>query len=415
MEAHCLGGFREVGRSAVYIKTDRGVIFDYGTKVETGEAPLFPKLRTTDLFITHGHLDHLGSSAYLFRKTHCNVYATAATSDYLDLLLRDALKVAKLRDLPIRYSPTDIVALRRSIKKINYGDSIKLSSSTKVEVWDAGHIPGSALYVLNSQGKKILYTGDFKLEPTRVVAGARFDVESPDVLFTECTYSNRDHPPRQEAEKQLYAAIKNTIDNGGIALLPVYAVRAPEILMILNQFGADWPIYLDGMAKEATNIALAHPEFVRDIDELHDAAENAIQLYENEERNNAIREPCVILTTGAAMEGGPIVHYMKQLYTREDCAIIFTGYQIPKTAGRYLLDTGQYILGAINLKVKMKILSFDFSAHAGRSELLKFIQKVSPQKVVCMHGDYCEKFATEVKSRFGIDAIAPKNGDVIRI
>ncbi|MGB9675223.1 MAG: MBL fold metallo-hydrolase, partial [Candidatus Nanoarchaeia archaeon] len=349
MDAYCLGGFREVGRSALYLKTDKGIIFDYGVKVETGEVPLFPKHPVTDLFLTHGHLDHLGCSALLFRKTHCNVYTTSATSDYLDLLLRDALKVAKIKGLPIRYSPTDIVALRRAIKRINYGDTIRLSSKTHIEVWDAGHMPGSSIFILESQGKRILYTGDFKLEPTKVVSGARLDAGNIDVLFTECTYSNREHPPREEEEKRLYTAIKEVVDNGGIALLPVYAVRAPEILMILNQFGADWPIYLDGMAKDATDIALSHPEFVRDVDALHDAAEKAIQLYENEERNNAMREPCVILTTGAAMEGGPIVYYMKHLYTREDCAIIFTGYQIPKTAGRYLLDTGQYILGAVNL------------------------------------------------------------------
>jgi putative mRNA 3-end processing factor len=197
--------------------------------------------------------------------------------------------------------------------------------------------------------------------------------------------------------------------------LPIFAVRAAELLMVLDKFGAHWPVYLDGMAKDATNIAMAHPEFLRDFDALHSAVDNAIPLYEMEERDNAMKEPCVILTTGAAMEGGPIVHYMKKLYPREDCSIIFTGYQIPKTAGRYLLDSGQYILGAVNLKVKMQIKSFDFSAHAGRSELLKFVQKVNPKKAICMHGDYCEKFATEIKSRYGINAIAPKTGDTIKI
>lgn len=419
MDLFCLGGFREVGRNAFFIKTDKGVVFDYGVKVETGENPVWPKTQVTDLFLTHGHLDHLGNSAVLHKKTHCNIYATFPTTDYADLLLRDSLKIAKIKEQPIRYSPADIINLKKAFKKVSYGEEIKLSSKTSVEIWDAGHMPGSSIFILKykdkNKTKKILYTGDFKLEPTRLVYGARFDSKDIDVVAMECTYSSREHPPREEAEENLYEAIKQTIESGGIALLPVYAIRAAEILMILDRFGANWPIYLDGMAKDATNIALAHPEFVRDSKKLHDAAENAISLYENEERNNAIKEPCVILTTGAAMEGGPIVHYMKQLYNRENCTIIFTGYQIPRTAGRYLLDTGQYTIGAINLKVKMKILSFDFSAHAGRSELLKFVQKTSPQKVICMHGDYCEKFATEIKSRFGISAIAPKNSDRLKV
>jgi len=340
---------------------------------------------------------------------------TPPTSDYTDLLLHDSLKVAKLKGYPIRYGPADILNLKKAIQKISYADEIKLSPKTKIEVWDAGHMPGSCIFVLNSAGRKILYTGDFKLESQRIIAGARYEAKNVDTVIMETTYSSREHPDRKEQEKQLYAAIKETVEAGGIALLPVFAVRAAEILMILDQFGAHWPVYLDGMAKAATNIAMSHPEFIKDVDAMHSAIENAIPLYENEERNNAMREPCVILTTGAAMEGGPIVHYMKALYPREDCRILFTGYQIPKTAGRYLLDTGQYILGAINLKVKMDIKSFDFSAHSGRAELIKFVQKIRPKKVVCVHGEYCEKFATEIKSRFGIDAVAPKNGDTIKL
>lgn len=415
VKLHCLGGFREVGRNAVLLESDKKVMLDFGTKVESGEGPLQPKPKVDALFISHGHLDHLGNAALLYKKTHCGVYATPPTADYTDLLLRDSLKVAKLKGFPIRYSPADIFDLKRGIKKIYYGDEIKLGPKTKVEIWDAGHITGSNIFVFNSQGRKILYTGDFKLDSQRVVTGARYDSKDIDTVIMETTYSNREQTDRDEEEKKLYAAIKETLDGGGTALLPVFAGRAAEILMILDKFGANWPIYLDGMAKDATNIAMSHPDFLKDVDALHSAIENAIPLYETEERNNAMREPCVILTTGAAMEGGPIVHYMKQLYPREDCSIMFTGYQIPKTAGRYLLDTGQYILGAINLHVKMKINAFEFSAHASRSELMKFVQKIQPRKVVCMHGDFCEKFATELKGRFSVDAIAPKSGDTIKI
>lgn len=416
MQFQCLGGFREVGRNALLADTEgKKLMFDFGSKVETGDVPKLPKGKTDALFITHGHLDHLGAAPYLHKQNPFKTYVTAPTADYCDLLLRDSLKVARLKGFPIRYSPGDILSLHKDMHRVKYGDEVKLGPKTKVEVYDAGHLPGSSIFVLNSKGKKMMFTGDFKMDGTRLVSGARFNADDIDAVFMETTYSSRDHPDRAGEEKNLYKAIKDTIDNGGIAMLPVFAVRAAELLMVLDKFGANWPVYLDGMAKDATSIAMAHPEFLRDFDALHSAVDNAIPLYENEERDNAMREPCVILTTGAAMEGGPIVHYMKKLYPREDCSILFTGYQIPKTAGRYLLDSGQYILGAINLKVKMKIQSFDFSAHAGRSELLKFVQKVNPKKVICMHGDYCEKFATEIKSRYGINAVAPKTGDVLKI
>jgi len=416
VKLHCLGGFREVGRNAIFLESkDKNVMFDYGAKVESGESPLKPKPKVDALFISHGHLDHIGNSAALLRDTHCKVFGTSPTSDYADLLLHDSLKVARLKGFPVRYSPGNILQLKKVFQKVNYGDEIKLSGKTKVDVWDAGHIPGSSIYTLNTEGRKIMYTGDFKLGSQRVIAGARYEAKDVDTVIMETTYSSRDQPDRAQEEKRLYESIRETLESGGTALLPIFAIRGPEILMILDKFGANWPIYLDGMAKAATNIAMSHPDFVKDKDALHKAVENAIPLYENEERNNALREPCVILTTGAAMEGGPIVHYMKTLYPRENCKIIFTGYQIPKTAGRYLLDSGNYVLGAINFHVKMKIESFSFSAHADRSELLKFVQKIRPEKVVCVHGDYTEKFATEIKSRLGIDAIAPKNGETVKI
>jgi len=46
--------------------------------------------------------------------------------------------------------------------------------------------------------------------------------------------------------------------------------------------------------------------------------------------------------------------------------------------------------------------------------LFDFVNKIKPKKVICVHGDNCERFATELKSR-GFDAVAPKMGDVIDV
>jgi predicted metal-dependent RNase len=46
--------------------------------------------------------------------------------------------------------------------------------------------------------------------------------------------------------------------------------------------------------------------------------------------------------------------------------------------------------------------------------LFDFVNKIRPEKVICIHGDNCERFATELRGR-GFDAIAPKNGDIIDI
>ena len=414
VKVHCLGGFREVGRNAALIEGSKNIMCDYGVKVENGQPPKPFKGKVDGVFITHGHLDHLGLAPAIHKQKKCPVYVTGPTADLTSLLLRDSLKIAKLKGMPQRYTPADVVSLHKHQKIIHHGDTVSFGK-TKVTVWDAGHIPGSCMFVVKTGGKKILYTGDFKIKPTRLVTGARFDIKKIDAVLMETTYSAKEHPPRKTVEKKLFKDVKDTIGAGGIALLPSFAIRAPEMLMVLDHFGADFPVYLDGMAKDATSIFLKYPEFLRDPEALKAAVDNVIPLYSQEERNNALKEPCAIVTTGGCMDGGPIVHYIKKLYSDPVSSLILSGFQIPGTAGRYLIDTGRFVQGVMDLKLKMKLSQYDMSGHAGRDELLKFVQTLNPKKVICMHGEYTTKFATELNSRFDVEAIAPKNGEVVRI
>lgn len=411
----CLGGFREVGKNAVLIEGKHDtILFEFGLKVESGETPLMPKKTPDALFLTHGHLDHLGSIPILYKKASFPIYGGAPTKDYAELLLNDSLKIARIKQIPKKFSKNQIKKMLANWKDIKYNKKIKVGKST-VEVYSAGHIPGSAMYVVNIDGKRILYTGDFKLDTTKVVDGANIDVGKIDALLMETTYSSREHPSRTAVEKELGEVIKKTIQKGGIVVLPVFALRAGEILMILNKLKLKVPIYLDGMARKATMIMIKYPQFTRNSFELKKALSKVKSVKSEDDRNAAIKQPSVIVTTGGCMDGGPIVHYLKHLYARKDCALILTGFQIPKTAGRYLVDTGRYVANDMDLKLKMQLYQLDFSGHAGRAELLRFVKKIRPKKVICMHGDYCERFATEIKGRFGIEALAPKNGDVIEL
>ena len=282
---------------------------------------------------------------------------------------------------------------------------------------DAGHVPGSCLFVVHIGGKRILYTSDFGMQDTRLLKGAKIkDLKNIDVAIMECTYSSKNHPERKDTEKKLYDLINETILNEGIALVPVFAVgRAAEVLMVLNHFKPKFKIYLDGMAKAATEIALKHPEFLRDKKALKDALENVTMIRTPEDRKKALKEPCAIVTTGGCIDGGPAVHYIKHMWDKSENSLIFTGFQIPQTAGRYLLDTGRFVNDEMDLKLKMAVHQLDFSAHAGRDDLFDFIKEVRPKRVVAIHGENCQRFATEVRGRFAIDAEAPKIGDEIEI
>ncbi len=411
----CFGGFREVGRNAVLLQTRQGrLLLDYGLKVETGETPV--PTAADAAVICHPHLDHIGSLPALFRKGSMDVYATAATIDQGRLLLKDSIKIARLKGRPEIFSFRELDLMAKQENRITYGQRLEIGPFG-LDVHDAGHIPGSIMALVEAEGKRILYTSDFNTLPTRLLNGAQVSgLKDIDVLMMENTYSNRDHPPRNETEKKLIETVQNTISNGGIALIPVFAVgRAAEILMVLHSAKPDYPIYIDGMAREATDIILHYPELLRDPTALKRAMDKVIPLYSDDERRDAIKKPCAIVTTGGCLDGGPGVMYMRHLYGRPECGLLFTGFQIPRTAGRYLLDTGRFVMEDVDLAVKMNIQTFDFSAHAGRTQLLDFVKNIRPKQVVCMHGDYCDRFATELKSRFGIDAIAPHIGDEIKL
>ncbi|MEM5778145.1 MAG: MBL fold metallo-hydrolase [Candidatus Aenigmatarchaeota archaeon] len=413
MKIRCLGGFREVGRNAVLIESKEKILFDYGVRVETNEIPK-PVENVDNIILGHAHLDHCGCLPMLYRKFKVPVFSTIATFEQAHLLLKDSLKVGKIKGFAKHFGESDIEKMKRSEVRITYGQRID-AENFSLDIFDAGHIPGSICPLMEMDKKRILYVSDFNLNPTRLLNGARIDAKDVDILILESTYSNRNHPNRKETEKKFFEAIESTIANEGIAVIPSFAVaRAAEVLMILDSFKPNFPVYLDGMAKEATQIALKYPEFIRDYKALKKALEDVKLIYSNDERRKIIKEPCAIVTSSGELEGGPSVMYIKYLYNNPESSIIFTGFLIPRTAARYLVDTGRFVTEGFDLKIKMGIYTFNFSAHSDRNNLFDFVNKIKPEKIICLHGDYCERFAQELRGR-GFDAIAPKNGDIIEI
>jgi len=413
MKIKCLGGCREVGRNAFLVQGKENILFDYGVKVESNETPL-PVEKVDSIILGHGHLDHCGNLPMLYRKFKVPLFSTIATFEEAHLLLKDSLKIARIKGFTKHFTEKDIEKMKNNEVRVTYGQKIE-GEKFSLDIFDAGHIPGSTAPLLEMNGKRILYVSDFNTNPTRLLNGANIDLKNIDVLILESTYSNRNHPDRKETEKKFFETIQGTIANEGVAVLPCFAVgRAAEILMILDSFKADFPIYLDGMAKEATEITLRYPEFIRDPKALRKALDDVKLIYSNDERKKIVKKPCAIVTSSGMLEGGPSVMYIKYLYDNVESSIIFTGFIIPRTAGRYLLDTGRFVTEGFDLKIKMGIHVFDFSAHSGRDNLFDFVNKIKPEKVVCIHGDNCERFATELRGR-GFDAVAPKNGDIIDI
>jgi len=149
-----------------------------------------------------------------------------------------------------------------------------------------------------------------------------------------------------------------------------------------------------------------HKELLRDKNALDKALQKVTYISNDKLRKKVLKTPSVVLTTSGMLSGGAVVWYLKRLYDQKNCSLLLTGYQLPETAGKILLETGRFVHKDLNLEVKMFVKRFDFSGHIGRTDLFNFIKKQNPEKVFCIHGDHTEEFAQELREK-GVEAVAP--------
>jgi len=405
-----LGALSFVGCSGVLVDTGKAkLVLDYGTKLQE-TPPKFPLTiqgKADAVLLSHCHLDHSGAvPLFNANSNSIPVYAKDVTKNLCELLWMDSIKISREEGVELPFSKHDVVKTIDNFISVKYRQQFNFKGS-KIAFFDAGHIPGSSMPFVNSGDKTILYTGDLKTVDSRLLKGADTDLPDVDVLITETTYGYRDHPDRKTQEKQLVEAIRNTLAVDGVCLVAGFAVgRLDELLLVLDSYGIDYPIYIDGMAKKAITIINRHKNLMKEPNALDRALKKVEYVNEERKRKKIIRQPCVILTTSGMLSGGPIVGYIKKLYDNRDCSLVLSGFQVEGTPGKVLLETGKFINKELNLDMRMFVKRLDFSAHLGRTDLFDFIEKVNPDKVFCVHGEHTEEFASELKEK-GWDATAP--------
>jgi len=105
------------------------------------------------------------------------------------------------------------------------------------------------------------------------------------------------------------------------------------------------------------------------------------------------------VTTSGMLDGGPVLRYLEAVRDDPRSAILLTGYQVEGSNGRRLIEEGAIEVDGVDVKIKCEWQKFDFSAHAGHDELVRFIEGCDPQRVVLMHGDKRELLADALDGR----------------
>ncbi len=394
-----LGAAEDIGRLGFVTETQgRRFLFDYG--IAPDKPPLYP-LEAPPIdqaFLTHAHLDHSGMVPWLASRFECTVMATPPTAEVSTIMHHDSLKIARDEGFPEPFTDADIEATQRMYDFMDFREPREVADM-EVRYHSAGHIPGASQVELTGDAGTMVFTGDLYTRRQRLVQAAK--PVHCDVLCMETTYAGREHPDREETEREFLDYCEDVTGRGGKVVAAAFAVgRAQELAMVLAQQG--YEVWMDGMARRVSTIYGHHPDYLADPGAYQRAMREVRYIHHHRGRQVALRRADVIITTSGMLEGGPVLHYLDRMRGNTRNGVAITGYQVRGTNGRRLMDEGVIDFdprdpGRKVHKVRCEVKAFDFSAHAGHQDLVDFARDTGAEDIVLFHGDNREALAPDLE------------------
>lgn len=433
------GGAREVTGACHLLETDRvKILVDCGLFQGSREIedmnlePFgFDPAEVDAVVITHAHIDHIGRLPRLVREGfHGLILSTAPTRELARVLLEDALHLAE-REHKALFAPEDLERTFTLWEDMTYRTPRAIKNNT-VTLYDAGHILGSAMAHIESEGKRILFTGDLGNVPS-VLLPPPDVVEEIDHLVIESAYGTRNHEAPEERILKLERAVEDVAFRGGTLLVPAFATeRTQDIIFLLNEMLhqkriPQMPVYVDSpLAIRITEVYERHPEaYKEEIKELYRAHPHLFRSRElhftlsvDESKTiNDVRPPKVVVAGSGMMAGGRILHHARRYLTDPKSILLVIGYQASGSLGRRLVDGAKKVrIMDEEVMVRAEIRQIGgFSAHADNAQLHAFVdpKRGALKHVFVVQGEDEQAlgFKQEIEDRLGIPASAPMRGE----
>lgn len=459
-------------------------LVDYGMEqgpntFENEEIPI-PVSELDFVLLTHAHIDHSGNLPILYAKGFRGpIYATPATAALCSIMLKDSAHIqefeaewrnrkgqraGKKRFIPA-YTMPDAIGAIGLLKSCPYKDIHTLCQGIRVRFLDAGHLLGSAsievwINETDNSGKeiekKLVFSGDIGNRNQPLIKDPTYLTEA-DYVIMESTYGNRNHAvvssgstgshacekdghrPGDYAEA-LAEVIQKTFDRGGNVVIPSFAVgRTQELLYFIRQIknqnlvhGHDhFQVVIDSpLAMEATEIFQSHYKDCYDEEamKLIESGINPISfpglkraVTSDESRQINFDKTCKVIISASGMcDAGRIKHHLKHNLWRDECTILFVGYQAEGTLGRALVEGAKEVkLFGETICVNAEIKQLPgISGHADQKGLIKWASSITaasqPTQFFIVHGEdrSATGFAALLEAMLGCNAMAPYSGTI---
>jgi putative mRNA 3-end processing factor len=305
---------------------------DNGIEVEGLDFHLDAHRKANYSFVSHAHTDHTAN--------HRKILATPETILFFKQRYQNPI-----------------------CRAMQYGQKTKIGDFD-VELHPAGHILGCAQISLENKGRRIVYTGDFKLDKSATTEPAT--ILKSDVLIMESTYGRPDYifPKRDNVIDQLITFVQKTLLSNQVPIILAYSLgKSQEAIKILGDFGFD--IYAEETVykfcklykKCGVEFQNLHPLKVDDFGGKVIVFPPYFKKYKSLIRN---------------------------IYPRRTCFL----------SGWALDNTARFRTGAD--------VTLPLSDHADYNDLIKYVEESNPSRVFTLHG--FPEFADDLKER-GFDAV----------
>ncbi len=373
--------------------------------------------------LSHAHIDHSGLLPLLIKNGYTGpIYCTPATKDILQPMLLDAahiqesdaeyfLKKKKLRDkaiYPIEalYTTVDAEQTLNLLISKKQQETFSVFPGVDVTFYNAGHVLGSVQMIIEAEGKKLAFTGDYGRSGRKILKDP-VPLPEADAIISESTYGGRSHSPVPQNKDQLAEVIIKTAKKGGKLLIPSFALeRTQELLYDLHVLFDErripnMPVFVDSpLATKFTRIFEKNKEAfdaeTRDFflskgkNPFTFANLKHTETVDDSKSLNTRIGPFIIIAGSGMCEGGRIRHHLRNSLGDPKNTIMFVGYQAEHTLGRKLVE-GHKEVQIFNeiYHVSADIESISgYSGHGDQKDLIENITRTDGiRQIFLVHGE----------------------------